>query len=170
MRAQFHHKKPRFSLAFGSSLLLPSPMQKEKLQNTLYTAILASEASHVFCCVLPTIFSILSLLAGIGIVVAVPGWLVSVHDVLHHWEVPLIIMSGIVVALGWALHYYSKKIDCHDTGCGHGPCAPKKARANIILKIATILFVVNVAVYVGLHRNADTNIVVIENINSDLNL
>ena len=127
----------------------------QKLQNTVYWAILASEASHIFCCVLPTIFSILSLLAGLGLVTVIPGWLEDLHAVLHNWEVPMIIASGMVVALGWALYAYSRKIDCHDTGCKHGACEPRKITTSTILKIATVLFIVNVSVYSIFHHGME---------------
>lgn len=65
----------------------------------------------------------------------------------------MIVTSGIVLLLGWAVVVYSRKVDCHSTGCAHGACAPKKNRANMILKIATILFVVNVVIYFGVHRS-----------------
>ena len=127
----------------------------QRLQKALYMAIIASETSHVFCCVLPTIFSIVSLMAGVGLVSTMPGWLAGIHAELHHWELPLIAMSGAVVVLGWALYAYSRKIDCHNTGCHHGACEPRKKTASNILKIATILFVVNTAVYLVFHRGMD---------------
>lgn len=130
----------------------------QRLQKALYMAIIASETSHVFCCVLPTIFSIISLMAGVGLVSAMPGWLESIHADLHHWELPLIAMSGVVVVLGWALYAYSRKIDCHNTGCHHGSCEPRKKTANNILKIATILFVVNTAVYLVFHRGLQVDL------------
>ena len=127
----------------------------KKIQNTLNVAVILSEASHVFCCVLPTIFSVISLLAGLGMVTAVPLWLQGVHEAIHSWEVPLIVASGTIVALGWALHIYSNKIDCHDTGCGHGPCEPTKKKTHRILQIATVLFLVNVSVYMVFHRGME---------------
>lgn len=127
-------------------------LPNSKLQNTLFAAIIATEASHVFCCVLPTIFSVLSLLAGLGVVGVVPVWLEETHAAMHNWELPIIAMSGVVVAFGWGLHYYSNKIDCHDHGCGHGPCSSKKKTANRILTIATILFFINVAIFAVFHK------------------
>lgn len=124
----------------------------KKFQNGLYSAIVLSEVSHVFCCVLPTVFSVLSLLVGVGMVTAVPLWLQNVHGALHQWEVPLIAFSGFIVALGWAIHIYSEKADCHSTGCGHGPCATKKNKAQRILKIATILFLANISIYLTFHQ------------------
>ncbi|MGB0719683.1 MAG: hypothetical protein ACPGRX_04370 [Bdellovibrionales bacterium] len=127
----------------------------EKLQRSLNIAVLAAETSHVFCCVLPTVFSLLSLLAGFGLIGAMPSGMLQFHDAMHEWEVPIIIASGVVIVLGWALHDYARRIDCHDTGCGHGPCEPKKKRSAKVLKIASVLFLVNVSVYVLVHRGLD---------------
>lgn len=126
-----------------------------KARHVLTAAIIASEASHIFCCVLPTVFSLLSLMVGLGMVTAMPGGMVFLHEALHAWEIPMISASGGIIVLGWALHYYSMKIDCHDTGCGHGPCGPKKKTATTILKIATVLFAVNLLIYLVFHQGAD---------------
>lgn len=122
-----------------------------RIKHGLSWAIILSETSHVFCCVLPTVVSILSLLAGVGLVSALPAGLLAFHEALHHWEIPLIAFSGIVLALGWGLHVISMRIDCHDTGCGHGPCAPQKNSATTVLKIATALFAINTLVYLIFH-------------------
>ncbi len=124
----------------------------EKHQNKIFWAIVLSETTHVFCCVLPTIFSVLSLFAGLGLIGVIPSYMVNMHDVLHRWEVPMLIVSGLVLALGWILYLYSRKVDCHDSGCHHGPCEPKKSHVSMVLLIASLLFVVNLAVYTVFHR------------------
>jgi len=43
---------------------------------------------------------------------------------------------------------------CCDGHCG--PKAQKKNKIHMVLKIATVLFVINVAVYVLFHRNHNT--------------
>jgi hypothetical protein len=116
-------------------------------------SVILSEGTHVFCCVLPTLFSIVSLLAGAGIVAVMPGFMVVIHDFLHQYEVPMIIVSAAILMLGWGLYFYSRKVDCHDTGCAHGPCGPKKDKVKILLIVATVLFVLNVSVYAAVHRD-----------------
>ncbi len=123
----------------------------KRIQDIFSWVVVASEISHVFCCVLPSIFSIITVLVGMGIIGVTPIWLGGLHEAMHEWEIPLIIMSGVILVLGWTLHFVSKSIDCHDTGCGHEPCTPKKQRTARILKIATLLFVINVAIYSALH-------------------
>ncbi len=126
---------------------------QEKHQKRLLWAIVLSETSHIFCCVLPTVISVFSLLAGFGIIVTLPGWLQRLHGVMHEWELVMICISAVVIALGWALYFYSKKAECcHHTGCHHAPCGPRKKMANKILIFATALMVVNVAMYFGVHR------------------
>ena len=121
-------------------------------------SVIASESIHIFCCVLPTVFSVLSLLAGMGMIAVMPGFIDNMHHVIHDYEMPMIITSAIVLAVGWGLYRYSRKIDCHDEGtCSHAPCEPKQDTTKIGLIVATILFVFNVMVYFGLHRAYDDN-------------
>ena len=125
----------------------------QKMQKSMMWAVILSETSHLFCCVLPTIVSLIGLLAGLGIVVALPVGFLELHDFLHEWEVPMIVASGLILALGWVAVRHSNKVDCHSTGCAHGACTPKKNRAHLVLKIATVLFIFNVLVYLGVHRS-----------------
>lgn len=125
----------------------------QKLQKHLNVAIILAETSHIFCCVLPTVVSVMSLLVGVGLIGALPVSMLVVHDFLHVWELPIIIASGILIALGWCVLIQSRKVDCHDTGCGHEPCTPKKRRSSRLLEIATILFVINVTVYAVFHKS-----------------
>lgn len=127
--------------------------QMKKMQGMFSWVVILSECSHVFCCVLPSMFSILTLLVGVGMVGAMPIWMQSVHEALHEYEVPMMIMSGAVVLIGWVLNYISTKIDCHDTGCGHGVCTPKKKRSERILMIATLLFLANITIYILVHKD-----------------
>lgn len=123
----------------------------ERIRKSLFWALVLSETSHVFCCVLPTVFTALSFLAGLGMV-SMPAFLIEFHEAIHEWEIPIIAFSGAILVLGWVLHWYSLKIDCHDTGCCHPPCTPVKRRSATIMKIATVLFVANVLIYGVVHR------------------
>lgn len=96
----------------------------------------------------------MGLLAGLGVTVFMPASMVRLHDFLHEWEIPMIVFSGVILLLGWAVTLWSDRMDCHSSGCGHGACAPRKSRAHIILKIATLLFVVNLVVFFAFHRGA----------------
>lgn len=128
---------------------------QEKSSSKIIWAVIATETSHVFCCVLPTLFSLVSLLSGFGLIVTIPGWLVDIHDALHEYELPMIGFSSAVVALGWGLHYFSIKNDCHDHGCHHEPCGPRKRTASKILVAATVLLSFNMLIYFGVHRPAE---------------
>lgn len=113
--------------------------------------VLLSEISHLFCCVIPTVFSIASLMAGAGAISALPPVWGGLHDTLHRYELPMIGSSAAVLFLGWALHAYSYWVDCRSTGCAHEPCAPKKKRNYGFLLFATGLFLVNVTIYGVFH-------------------
>lgn len=130
-------------------------MNFDRVQKSLAVAIIASEASHVFCCVLPTLFSIISLAAGVGLIAAMPPGFDALHEIMHKWELPIIAISGLVVLAGWGVHYLAVKVDCHDTGCVHGPCGPKKHKAGTILKLATALFLANITVYLFFHHGME---------------
>ncbi len=129
----------------------------KRTEGALSWLVLVSEFGHVFCCVLPSVFSILSVMVGMGLIGAMPLWIASFHDLMHGWEIPIITFAGVVVLMGWALHYISVKIDCHDTGCGHGPCGKKKKKASKVLMVATALFLINIAVYFTVHVGMDKN-------------
>ncbi len=126
-------------------------MRKE-LHKPLIWTVIASESSHLLCCVFPTLFSLAGLLSGLGFMVTIPAPMVELHDMIHRWEIPLILMSGVLLALGWAALKYSEKVDCHSTGCAHGTCEPKRSKASLIMMIASGLFVFNVVVYLFVHR------------------
>lgn len=130
----------------------------QKLRKTINVAILLSEFSHVFCCVLPTLFSLLTLLAGLGVLAAVPVMMVEVHDLIHKYELGVIGFSGAMIGLGWLLHYHSLKVDCHDTGCHHPPCTPVKRKTSKFLLVASVLFAVNILVYGIVHRGMGISI------------
>lgn len=124
----------------------------EKIQKGIYWSVLASELTHVFCCGLPVVVSTLSLMASLGLISVLPTGIMALHDIMHAYEMPMIIASAAVLALGWALHHISERLNCvKDSDCHHEPCAPKKKKASKVLWFATVLFAVNVSVYFGLH-------------------
>lgn len=130
----------------------------EKMRKGILFGVVASESIHIFCCVLPTIFSIMSLLAGMGMIAVMPGFIEDMHHMIHDYEIPMIIASGVILAIGWALYTWSTRMNCSEekgSTCCHEPCAPKKDRTKIVMMIATVLFIVNVSVYFGFHRAND---------------
>ncbi len=133
-------------------------MSKDKRQKIIFWTVLFSEAGHVFCCVLPSIFSMFAILVGTGVVSAMPASWVLFHDVMHKYEIPMIAFSAVILAAGWGLYFYSKRIDCHDTGCTHGPCDKKKIKTSTLLSFATLLFAVNITIYLISHVATDFDI------------
>jgi hypothetical protein len=127
------------------------------MQKSLVWTVVLSELTHVFCCVLPTLFSVTSLLVGLGVVASMPVSMLEIHHFMHHWEIPIIAGSGVILALAWLATWYSHKLECaHAHDCGHEACsAPKKSdkRTTAILKVATALFLFNVVVYAVVHRS-----------------
>lgn len=132
----------------------------EKINKGLFWTMVASESIHIFCCVLPTLFSVLSLMAGVGMIATLPGFINEAHHIIHAYEIPMIVVSGIILIIGWGVYIYSRRISCRTQGsCCHEPCAPKKDRTRLFMAIATLLFVVNVCVYFIFHRGFDEHAV-----------
>ena len=125
----------------------------ENLRRHFGWAVLVSELGHVFCCVLPTIFTVLSFAANIGLIGMSPGWMLELHAQIHSYEVPIIIFSGSILVIGWVADSLSHKVDCHDTGCGHSACDKEKSRNHKIMIIASCLFAINLFIYIVVHKN-----------------
>lgn len=119
----------------------------QRFQSIANWAAAFTQLGHIFCCGLPAIFSVLSLLSGLGIIVAMPAGMDNFHHVIHDYEVPMIVTAGVVTTIGWALHFISIKLDCNASGCCHEPCEPKKNRSSKILVFATFLFTVNLVIF-----------------------
>jgi len=116
----------------------------QRFQSFANWAAAFSQLGHIFCCGLPAIFSVLSLLSGLGIMIAMPAGLEHFHHVMHNYEIPLIITAGFITGIGWVLHFISVKLDCNSSGCCHEPCEPKKSKWSKVLIFSTALFLVNV--------------------------
>lgn len=95
----------------------------------------------------------MGVLSSAGLMAGAPEFIENIHDSIHHYEVPIIVFSGVMVALGWVFHLSSRTVDCHNTGCVHPPCDEKKITNSKILLISTLLFIVNLVIYFGIHKN-----------------
>ena len=123
----------------------------DRLQKTTDCFALASGLSHLFCCGVPFVISILSLVANAGFLASLPSGLEYFHELMHGYEKGLFVFSAFILLLGWGLHFVAKRMDCHSTGCSHPPCDTKKTKSSWILIVATIIFVVNAASYFLFH-------------------
>lgn len=130
----------------------------QRIQNIFHWTMVGTIFGHMLCCGLPTAVSLISFLSGAGLMATLPFGLATLHDTIHAYETHLIVFSGVMVAFGWGLHEISRCIDCHDTGCGHPPCAPKKKRSTKLLVLATLLFVMNLAIHYSVDHSAATKI------------
>jgi hypothetical protein len=125
----------------------------KKRKTFILWAIIVSESSHIFCCVLPTLFSLLAILTNLGMFV-MPAAFVTFHETLHHWEFPIVMVSGLILAMGWGLHWHSLRGEECPSGCKHhtDKAHPSVSKTHLILKIASVLFVINVFVFLVIHR------------------
>ncbi len=127
-------------------------MNMQNLNRYIPFISITSEITHLFCCALPLAFSFLNLLTSFGLLTSMPSSLDYFHNVMHNYEIPLIIFSAVLLTLGWVLHLFSQRIDCREDGhCSHQPCAPIKKRSSRILLIATGLFIFNLTAYFVFH-------------------
>lgn len=121
----------------------------ERVQAVVQWVLLVSLTSHIFCCVLPTVFSVVSALSGVGLLSASMPAVHFIHEITHDFEHVLLSFSAFMLMISWGAYLYSRQIDCHNTGCQHGPCDSKKDRSKLILWVASALFVFNVITLVA---------------------
>ena len=128
-------------------------LQTEKLQRNIALAIIMAESTHIFCCVIPTIVTLISLLSSVGVISQVPVLLLDFHEVLHAYEIPIILFSGAMLGLGWALYTISRRVECQKDHCEphETVCAPQKNNSYTVLLIATAIFTINIVVYSVVH-------------------
>ncbi|MAQ70953.1 MAG: hypothetical protein CL565_02045 [Alphaproteobacteria bacterium] len=124
-----------------------------KLQKPINAIVVLSELSHIFCCGLPALFSFLSLLSGLGVSALMPSSFETLHHFMHEWEVPMLMVSGFILVVGWVLHKISKNMDCVSDGCAHPPCGPVKKKSNKVLVFATLLYLGNLVFYTTFHSD-----------------
>ena len=125
----------------------------DKVNQFIGWAILTAGATHMFCCGLPIIVSMFSLLSGLGLIVSMPSPFEYIHEIIHGYELAIITFSAIVLISAWVLHFIDLQLDCRDTGgCAHEPCGSKKKKSDKILMMATVIFLLNVAIYIFYHH------------------
>jgi len=84
----------------------------QNLNRYVSITAVASEITHLFCCGLPMLFSILSFFSSLGLMASMPTPLEYIHEALHGFEIPLITISATLIIAGWALYFVSKRINC----------------------------------------------------------
>lgn len=126
----------------------------EKLRRHIVWLVIASEMSHLFCCILPTLAAVLSLAVGVGLL---PAGFTKLHDVIHGYEIPIIIFSATLLLLGWWAYWLATKTDCHALGHDEHACHKTTDRSKVYLLMGTVLFFVNLVVYFSLHQNLNNH-------------
>lgn len=120
----------------------------DKIRRNIVWLVVASEISHLFCCVLPTLAAVLSLAVGVGIL---PTAFTQLHDFIHGYEVPVIIFSAVMLGLGWWAYLLAKRTDCHALGHDEHACHKTTDRSKLFLWMGTALFVINLIIFLSLH-------------------
>lgn len=130
--------------------------QRDKVHHVVSWVALLSAFSHVFCCGLPTLVGILSLLTSFGTFSTLLPGFNALHNLLSQYEMALIVFSVAVLMVGWGVQLHADHVDCHDSGCCHPPCDPKKISARRLLWLATVVFILNTGLAVAFHRHDST--------------
>lgn len=86
-----------------------------------------------------------------GMQLGMGGGILIVHDVMHDYEIPIFIGSGILLLVGLSLHYLSFQLDCRRTGCFHEDCTPKKFKVGRVFLFAAFLYVANLTFFFLTH-------------------
>ncbi len=121
----------------------------ERIQKTSNAIVLLSAFSHFFCCVLPTISSIVGLGASFGMV----STNLTFFKWFHEHEEQILVFSAIALTVSAIAQIISWRIDCHNSGCEHGKCTPKKKVSNKIFTIAVVLFLINLTIHLMQHTH-----------------
>lgn len=124
----------------------------EKLRRNVILLVIASEISHLFCCVLPTLAAVLSVAVGVGLL---PVGFTVLHDVIHGYEIPIIIFSAVMLGLGWWAYWLARRTDCHALGHDEHACHRTTDRSKVYLLVGSALFVMNLTIYFALHFSLD---------------
>ena len=107
--------------------------------------VIMGSLMHIFCCGLPLLLSITSFATTLGISslsIFEVGWFEPIENYV-------LIIMGLMLALTYFVNRSSKKLDCTEDGsCTHPPCDEKKDISGYLLKIATVLYLVNIAIFV----------------------
>ncbi len=108
-----------------------------------------SLVSHFFCCFLPGVISVLTLITLSGSMVltmedfGIPEY---VHEEMIFISAAVLLFSGIINYISW-------KLDCRAVGgCSHEPCAPKKAKYFKLYAYSVVFFVLNAVIHFSLHE------------------
>jgi hypothetical protein len=133
--------------------MIDSTSQKSNVQRNIALAVILAESTHIFCCVLPTVVTLFSILASFGVIAQAPIFMLDIHEALHAYEIPVIVFSGIMLVLGWVFYVVSRRIECQKSHCEphETVCGPQKNSARTVLILASLIFTMNIVVYTTVH-------------------
>lgn len=128
---------------------MANPSSNSGARSLIPASVLAMSLSHILCCGIPAVLSIINLLAGIGLIATIPASMTGLHEILHDIELPMVVVSAALLVFGWAMHLSTYSMRCTSTGCEHPPCPKTKRRNMMLLSAASLLFAVNFCMYLS---------------------
>lgn len=107
--------------------------------------VILGSVMHLFCCGLPFLLSITSLATAIGIS-SLEIFNVEWFEQIENY---LLVIMGVMLGLTYFVNRYSKRLDCQENDlCTHPPCDEKKDISGYFLRIATVLYVLNILLFI----------------------
>ena len=102
--------------------------------------VIFGSAMHLFCCGIPLFLGLTSLTTIFGISS------LSLFEVawFEAIEIYVLVASGIFLLISLIVDFICKKLDCSKTSlCQHPHCENKKTNFSYLLKIAVIIYAIN---------------------------
>jgi len=121
----------------------------ERVQKVSNWIVMLSALSHFFCCVLPSLSSIIGLGASFGFI----STSLPYFEWFHDNEREILIFSAVALAISAVAQIISWRIDCRNSGCHHDKCEPKKKISFKIFTIAVVLFLINLTIHLVYHAH-----------------
>jgi len=113
---------------------------EQKSQKFAFYVILASLLSHIFCCGLPFLASLLSIGGSFFAGLSNAG----IFEFFESYEVPILIFSASTLVLTGVFLIVSQKINCNEDVCEHKPCSTRKSSNLKLYLVAVGLFIINI--------------------------
>lgn len=125
-------------------------MKPALLQKSVTAVAIFAGLMHIFCCVLPLVMTTL----GIGSTLGVIGINATQLEVLHRYEHEIFAFSAAMLIVAGLSQCTSWRIDCRVQGsCDHKPCSPTKRLSFKLFVLASLIFLVNMAVFLSVPHN-----------------
>ncbi len=121
----------------------------DKLIKASNRADVFSLGAHLFCCGIPAIVAIVSLISTVSL--SGTALMLQIKDFSETIHLAAFAFSTLMVIIALGTFFLSRKQNCVEDGhCAHEPCAPKKTKNWRLMSISLALYAINVIVFLYL--------------------